>query len=59
MTKPPLLRTISSIENGDAKGAMKDTKDAKQADKLIEAEKSETGTVRYKNLAKLFEKNIV
>ena len=46
--KPPLLRSISSIENGKA-AAAKDEKDMKQTDKLIEAEKSETGTVSLHN----------
>nr|AJG01605.1 ATP-binding cassette sub-family C member 1 [Dreissena polymorpha] len=46
--KPPLARSISSIETVTGKGQWKDAKDQKQKDKLIEAEKAETGKVSWK-----------
>ncbi|XP_053408516.1 multidrug resistance-associated protein 1-like isoform X2 [Mercenaria mercenaria] len=51
--KPPLERTISTIDKG-AKGEWKEDKDKKKADKLIEAEKAETGNVSWKVYMKYF-----
>ena len=47
--KPPLERTISTLDKGD-KAEWKEDKTKKPVDKLIEAEKSETGNVSKKNI---------
>lgn len=45
--KPPLERTISTLDKG-AIGEWKEDKNKKEVDKLIEAEKAETGNVSWR-----------
>ena len=48
--KPPLVRSISSIEGTEGKGTWVEEKTANKPDKLIEAEKMETGKVGHYEL---------
>ncbi|XP_052804271.1 multidrug resistance-associated protein 1-like isoform X1 [Mya arenaria] len=47
-SKPPMARSISAMEPEVGKGKWQEEKDPKKTDKLIEAEKAETGNVSWR-----------